>query len=188
MGTATNVFGGPAEVFVGPVGSVEPAPGTLDTLDAAWRSVGWTSGGVRQVANAEFTEYEVDQVPEPVGYRLRKRTTTVATTMAEATLDNMAVAQNQAAGTITGTEAAGRSYEAAADDMTAEPDYTAVLLRGPGPNGRTRVAVYRRCLSVESVQTENSKTEQSGIPVTWAATRVSSSVRAVKIMEGPDPA
>lgn len=186
-GTPSNVFGGPVEVFTAPVGTVEPDAATLDTLDTAWKSAGFTTGGVRQNVAVEYTRYEVDQVPMPVGHRIRSRTITVATTMAEATLENMARAQAQAATQVTAS-GTGKAYELAADDVTAEPEYSAVLLRGPGPNGRTRVAVYRRCLPVEGVQTESTKTDATGLPVTWEAAYVSPSVRPFRVLESADPA
>lgn len=183
-GVPTNVFGGPVEVFVSPFGTLEPtAAGGV--LDVAWRSVGFTTGGVRQNTNVEYAVYEVDQVPQPVGRRIRSRTVTVATTLAEATLDNMALAMAQAADTVT-SSAGGTTFEPAADDVLAEPDYSAVLLRGPGPNGRTRDVIYRRCLPVEAVQVENNKTEAQGVPVTWAADYVSQSIRYMKVMETAD--
>lgn len=186
-GVPTNVFGGPVEVFVGPVGAVEPTADALDTLDAAWKSPGFTTGGVRQTVGVEYTSYEVDQVPMPVGHRIRSRSVTVATTLAEGTLSNMALAQGQAA-TQVSVSGTGEQYELAADDVTAEPDYSAILLRGPGPNGRTRVAVYRRCLPVEGVQTESNKTDATGVPVTWSASYVSESVRPFRVIESDDPA
>ena len=185
-GTPTNVFGGPVEVFVGPVGATEPSADTLDTLDVAWKPTGFTTGGVRQNVSAEYATYEVDQVTMPVGHRIRSRSITVATTLAEATLDNMALAQAQAASQVT-TSGTGKSYEMAADDVTASPDYSAVLLRGPGPNGRTRVAVYRKCLPTESVQTESNKTDATGVPVTWTACYVSESIRPFRVIESADP-
>jgi hypothetical protein len=187
VGVPTNVFGGPVEVWVGPVGATEPTADDLDTLDVAWKTPGFTTGGVRQTVNRELTAYEVDQVPMPVGYRLRSRSITVATTLAEGTLDNMALAQGEATSQVT-TSGTGKSYELAPDDVTAEPLYSAVLLRGPGPNGKTRVAVYRKCLPAEGVQTENNKTDATGIPVTWNACHVSDSVRPFRIIESPDPA
>lgn len=186
-GTPTNVFGGPVEVFVGPFGATEPDPATLDTLDVAWKPVGFTTGGVRQNVAVEYTRYMVDQVPMAVGHRINSRTITVATAMAEATLDNMAMAMGQAAAQVA-VSGTGKTFELAADDPTTGPDYAAVLLRGPGPNGRTRVAVYRRCLTVEGVQQENSRTDATGLPVTWEAAYVSPTVRPFRVIESPDPA
>lgn len=186
-GVPTNVFGGPVEVFVGPFGTVEPTADTLDTLDVAFKSVGFTTGGVRQNMAVEYTAYEVDQVTMPVGHRIRSRALSVATTMAENTLENMAMVQGQAASQVT-TSGTGQQYELADDDVTAAPDYSAVLLRGPGPNGRTRVVVYRKCLPAEGVQQESNKTDATGLPVTWNACYVSSAVKPFRVIEGPDPA
>ena len=181
-----NLIAGPATVHVALEGATEPAD-ALVAMGAGWRDLGGTTGGVRQIVNREIFNLEVDQIPEPVGARVTNRGAQVATTMAEATLENWAIAMGELETAVVSSgvapAAVTETLEPTEIDPTGEPTYVAVCITGPGPDGKTRRVILRRVLSTESIESQNSKTEQTGIPVTFTAYRVSDSVRAMKMMD-----
>lgn len=166
--TPFNVFSGPADGWIGNFGVTEPtdaeaAPGV------GWTSWGATDGGTTATITQTYFEHMVDQVDIAVGARRTVLGITVATTMAEPTLANMRRALNQ-------VTSASTKLGISADHSNAEPNYAAVLLQGPGPNGAPRLLVVRKVLSVENVGYDNKKDAKTGIPVTWKGFYVSSSL------------
>ena len=182
MGVTTrNIFSGPATVHVGIEGVTEPAD-ALAAMPAGWRDIGGTTGGARLSVNLEYFDLQVDQVPESVGKQITNRTSTVATTMAEPTLANWAAAINELAAAVV---TAGDTDTLEPSELVpgADPNYVAVCLTGPGPDGKRRRFILRRALSTESIESQHSKTEQTGIPVTWTGHYVSPSVRPFVMMD-----
>ena len=105
-GTAANILVGAAAIFVGdPVTAKVPAPETglayTETLsDGAattdpgygWRNVGYTSNGLELQFAPEFGEVQVDQILDVAKMFKSGMTVTLNTSMAEATLENLAFA------------------------------------------------------------------------------------------------
>src|SRR5690606_26680444 len=92
----------------------------------------------------EYAVLSVDQVVYEIERRRTGRVLTIKTSLAEATLENLAHAINNtapAAGVLT-----------ADDGLTAfAPAYKAVLLDGIAPGGFRRRIILRKCLSTDSV-------------------------------------
>lgn len=175
--TPANVFSGPADVWHGLFGSAEPtgagtAPGT------GWTNVGATDGGTTATIIQTYFDHEVDQVDIPVGAQRTKLAITAATTMAESTLANLRRALNQAISAAT-------KLEISADHANAQPNYSAVLMQGPGPAGAPRLFIVRKVLSTANVAYDNKKGAVTGIPVTFAGYYISSSIAPFVIDDTP---
>lgn len=173
--TVSQLMQGPAELFAGLFGATEPTHATATiTSPTPWRDLGGTDGGVRQVMGMTFSNMEVDQIAMPVGARKVGMMVQIATTLAEATLENYRTALNDAAGT-------GDTYEPDAEITNAEPNYSAVLLRGTKPGGGKRLVIIRRALVTENVESAWTKDSKTVIPVTFTGYYVSSSIKPYKI-------
>lgn len=177
--TVTNLLQGPAQMLVSPFGTTEPA--NADVAPAVgWVDVGGTDGGARLVVGQTYSKMSVDQIALEVGARLVGQVITVATSMAEATLENLKTAFNQPAG-------AGTTFELTSQIGNAEPNYKAVMLVGQKPGGGNRLIIIRRALSTENVELAWKKDDKTMIPVTFSGFYVSSSIGAIKIDETPGP-
>lgn len=94
----SNLLMGPAELFAGPFGAVEPALATA-TIPPVFRDLGGTDGGATLTMSQTYTPMTVDQVAMAVGARLTEQGVRVSTSLAESTLANLRLALNQGAGT-----------------------------------------------------------------------------------------
>lgn len=171
--TSTNLIQGPAVVYFGDFGTTEPV--TIDEEPGTgWADVGGTKDGVTLEINDSYTVLDVDQIVYEVGRRRTGRVVTVATQLAEATLENLARA-------ISNTAPAANVLEG--DDGLAafQPDYGALLIDGLAPGGFRRRITLRKTLATESVGTAYKKDAQTLIPVTWTLHWVSPSIRPFKI-------
>lgn len=174
----SNLIQGPAEVYVGAFGAAEPATPMAEVDEEVWRFLGATDGGATLNVETEWSDLIVDQLVEVAERRLVGRNSSIATSLAEATLANMAVALNADAPTTTGnvTEltVAGGGLEA------FKPNYFAVLLRGASPNGGQREVIIRKALSTESVESAYTKDGKTLIPVTFRSHYVSKSIASMR--------
>lgn len=170
--TSTNLIQGPATLYVGVFGATEPL--TVGTApDAAWTDVGGTRDGVELSINDEYAVLEVDQLIYEVGRRRTKRTVTVKTSLAEATLANLARAI---------ANSAPVSNVLTGDDGLAAfaPAYGALLIDGIAPGGFRRRITVRKTLPTDSVATGYKKDGMTLIPVTWTLHWVSASISPFK--------
>lgn len=183
--TATNLIAGPAHLWVAVFGSPEPA-GPLAAPAAPWRDVGGTQGGVRLVADRTFFELEVDQVIQRVGSVPTKEDFSIATSLAEGTLENFALALNEVESAIQdGTDS--RYLELGGTTPGGTPNYIAVLLDGLAPDGKRRRVTLRKALSTASVEQAYQKSGQTLIPVTLTGHYVSPSVRPIRVEDEAPP-
>lgn len=177
--TTSNLIQGPATVYVGPFG--EPEPASIAATPAGnWVDVGGTKEGLELAIADEYAELEVDQLIMTPERRRTKRTVTAQTTMAEATLDNLARAINE---TLPGAA----RFELTDGLDGFRPAYQAIIVDGLAPGGRRRRVILRKVLGTDSVATAYKKADQTVIPVTFTAHYVSSSIRAVAIEDEPEP-
>lgn len=190
--TATNLLGGAGELYFGAFGAVEPAdtvvPAALD--DGVWEDAGGTDGGVTMNVDRDFFDLRADQIFDPAGTRQTNRTTTLNTSLAEITLENLARAWGEDPGSITTGGTAGtawRALEHAENDSAEEPNYHALIFRGWAPNHKRRLIIARKVLSVAAVGTAFQKGEQTFIPVSFKCFYVSSSIRPIKVVESAAP-
>ncbi len=171
--TSTNLIQGPAVVYHGIFGATEPA-----TIDAApgvgWTDVGGTKEGVELTVADEYAVLDVDQIIYEIARRRTKRVVTVKTSLAEATLENLARSiANSApvAGVLEG------------DDGVAAfaPDYGALLVDGIAPGGFRRRIILRKTLPTDSVGMAYKKDGQTLLPVTWTLHWVSASIAPFRV-------
>lgn len=166
--TSTNLIQGPATLYLAPFGTAEPV--AFAAPAAAWVDVGGTKDGSELGVADEYAVLTVDQVIYEIERRRTGRVLTIKTSMAEATLENLAKAINNtapAAGILTGD-----------DGLTAfNPSYQAALLDGIAPGGFKRRIILRKCLSTDSVAMAYKKDGQTLIPVTFTGHWVSSTIR-----------
>ena len=170
---STNLIQGPATVYVAPFGTADPA--TIATAPAAaWVDVGGTKGGLELNISSEFATLTVDQIVDIIESRRTGREVTVKTTLAEATLANIANA-------IANDAPVAHVLEL--DDGLAafKPAYSAILVDGIAPGGFRRRIIVRKTLPTDAVGIGYKKDDQTVVPVTWKLHWVSTVIRALKI-------
>ena len=166
--TSTNLIQGPAVVYSAVFGAVEPA--TVATVPAvAWTDVGGTKDGVELTVADEYAVLDVDQIIYEIARRRTKRVVSVKTSLAEATLANLALA-------IASTAPVANVLNA--DDGLAAfaPAYGALLIDGIAPGGFRRRVIIRKTLPTDSVGMAYKKDGQTLLPVTWTLHWVSASI------------
>lgn len=171
--TSTNLIQGPATVYVAPFGTADPA--TIATAPAAsWADVGGTKGGLELNVSSEFATLTVDQIVDIIESRRTGREVTVKTTLAEATLQNIAQAIANAAPVANVLEL---------DDGLAafKPAYSAILIDGIAPGGYRRRIIVRKTLPTDAVGIGYKKDDQTVVPVTWKLHWVSTAIKSLKI-------
>lgn len=187
--SASNLLVGPATLWTGAFGATEPADTAVATALSTppWTDMGGTDGGVTITASREYFRLRVDQVVESPGRRLTELDVTLATNLAEPTLENMKTALAEAAGPITTGGTGPTGYAAmdigGPDEPGAEPTYLAVIMRGRAPQGRRRLVIVRKALSTEEVELAYQKDDQTFVPVTFGAHWVSASIKSVHIVD-----
>ena len=100
--TVANLIQGPGILYKGTaytgsyVTTAEPADSAVNTTpqSSAWTDVGGTSDGVNIEIGREYAELAVDQVVDIPDRRLTKREFSLATNLAEATIENLALVSN----------------------------------------------------------------------------------------------
>lgn len=177
--TITNLIQGPARLLIGDVGATEPT--YADSADGVgFTDLGGTQDGVTLTVDLTFAELSVDQLVDVPGQTLVKRMAKIATNLAEATLENWALALNDA-------DPVSSAFEPTYGSGAFTPTYKALLLRGIGPNGGPRDVVLRRALQIGSPGSAYKKDGQTLIPVEFSAHYVSSVIAPFKINEALDP-
>jgi hypothetical protein len=181
--TATNLTMGPGTLYHGAEGATEPALADVGTPPPApdFTDVGGTNDGVTLAVEQEYTELTVDQIVDRVGSRLTNRTMTIATNLAEPTLENLSFALNGGGTVATGT--GYKSFEPANDTSATQPTYSKLIFDGIAPGGGNRRVIGRRMLSTENVEFAYSKDEQTVFSVTFTAHFVSASVPPFAIVD-----
>ena len=171
--TSTNLIQGPATVYVGNFGATEPA--TIATAPGVgWTDVGGTTGGLELNIANEYSNLTVDQIVDVIESRRTGREVTAKTTMAEATLENIARA-------IANTAPAAGVLDLDSGISAFAPDYSAILIDGIAPGGFRRRIIVRKTLPTDAVGVSYKKDEQTVVPVTWKLHWVSTSIVPMKI-------
>lgn len=180
---ASNLTLGPGTLYRGAEGATEPLETAVATApdSGAWTDVGATSDGVTLSLELEYTEMTVDQSVDRIGSRLTARTMTLATNLAEVTLENLSFALN-AGGTIS-TGTGYKSFEPANDTSATQPTYSALIFDGIAPGGGNRRVVGRRMLSTENVEFAYTKDEMTVYSVTFTAHYVDGSTPPFQIVD-----
>jgi hypothetical protein len=180
--TTSNLLLGPATLYQGTFGATEPAETAVNSTPqaSAWTDMGGTMDGVKLTIDQTYTALEVDQIVDRAGSRLTKRDMAVETSLAEATLENLAVAMNS------GTAASGAGYKSLEPNFASsatQPNYTALLFDGWGANSFRRRVIVRKTLSTDSVEMAYTKDKQTVFKVKFSAHYVSSVIAPFHITE-----
>lgn len=180
--TTTNLVQGPATLYKGDFGATEPADTAVNTAPpaSAWTDLGGTQDGVKLVIDQTYVELEVDQITLRVGSRRTKQDFTIETSLAEATLENLAIVLNG------GTAASGSGYKSFDPDVSSsanQPDYFAIILDGLAPEQLTRRVIGRRMLNIDSVEQAYTKDKMTLIPAKFAGHYVSEGIKPFHIVD-----
>lgn len=182
--TATNIVQGPATMYTGAFGAIEPLDTAVNSVPAssAWTDVGGTNDGVKMSIDQTYVELEVDQIVDRVGSRLTKRDFTISTTLAEPTLTNLSLVLNG------GTAASGSGYssfEPSFASSATQPTYKALLFDGwaPGNGEFTRRAIVRKVLSVKATELAYTKDKMTVFAAEFAGHYVSASIAPLHVVD-----
>lgn len=185
--TTTNLVLGPATLYTGLFGAVEPLDASVNSAPAAsaWTDIGGTMGGLTVSIDQTYTELQVDQIVDSVGRRLTKREFSVATQMAEPTLNNLSAALNGSTATSGATQNGGTysTLEPLFATSATQPTYIALLIDGFSPNSLRRRSIVRKALSTAKVDAVNAKDKQTAFTVTWNGHFVSPSIAPIHVVD-----
>ena len=183
--TVTNLIQGPGTLYKGAyseTGAAEPANEAVNTTPqaSAWTDVGGTQDGVNLEIGREYSELEVDQIVDIPGRRLTKREFTLTTNLAEPTLENLAMLNNDTAPT---TGSGFKYHEPSFTGSELQPTYIALIFDGYSPSGYRRRVIGRRMLSIDPITFAYKKDEQTVFSAKWAGHYVSSTLAPYKIVD-----
>jgi len=188
--TVTNLIQGPATLYKGTqyTGSYDQAPEPGDTSinttpsGTAWSDLGGTQDGVNLEIAREYAELEVDQLVDVPERRLTKREFSIATNLAEATIENLALTLNEATATVT-TGSGFKTFVPTTTTSATQPTYVPILLDGYAPSQNRRRVIGRRMLSIDPVSTTYRKDGQTMWNARWAGHYVSSTLAPFKVID-----
>jgi hypothetical protein len=180
--TTSNLIMGPGTLYFGDFGATEPADSAVASAPSAstWTDVGGTIGGVTLAVVQEYAEFEVDQLVDTPERRITKRETSLATSLAETTLENLVLSLN--GGTVTAS-AGYSTYDPDTTTSVTQPDYHALLFDGFAPSSLRRRVLARKVLSIEGVEAPYKKDEQTVFPVKFANHFVSAAIKPMRIVD-----
>ena len=182
---------GPANLYFGAFGSVEPAYGVLTGTpsSAVWTDVGAIADGTSVLLEVDqtYTEISAEQTIDPLGARLTKRTIQVTASLEEVTLANMTLAMNGL--TSINPQATYSVLDPVTGSAQSQPVYTALIIDGWAPTAGTtetscrRRIVIRKCLSNSKVDIEYEKSKPSLFACVWTAYYVSGTITPFEIID-----
>lgn len=143
MGTPSNVDIGPGEIWVAPAGTTMPTDATTG-LDADFRDVGYTDGGVTFNYGITVEGVTVDQELEAIRQETTSRNASITVPLAEATQKNLAMALN------VGADVASGAFEP--PDLGDEVRIIIVFEAASGARW-----LFRQCLNAGSISLTNAK-------------------------------
>lgn len=176
---AENIIFGAARLYIGAFGATEPATIDAEIDPAQFIDVGATTEGVKFTYEPEFADIAIDQVYGAVGARKIGHTMGLATVFSEGTLENFETLLGGGTITVNGTE---RSFELASLTGGA-PEYLAIIAEGPGPKGKKRRLIARKCLATGTLEFGWMKDEQSGLTAEFTVYETGTDVRALRIVD-----
>ena len=185
-GTSTNIIVGAAALFVADSTlntttnaipsfvSTESYKSTL-SADPDYTNVGYTMNGIELQFQPDFGEVQVDQVLDVAKLYKQGMQVNLATTFAEATLENLLLATAGQDSDLTGSKSTsnGRVLNLSAGDIGECPVERGIVAVGPGTgdcedSGNVeRVYVAYRALSIENVTVSAKRDEASMFEVSF---------------------
>lgn len=187
--TATNIIAGPATLWRADFGATEPLDTAVATaIGAPFEDLGGTDDGVTLNSETEWFSKRMDQTLIAPGSIPTSLEMSVATNLTEGTLENLALYFNIAESDIDSGGTGGtawRALDVGNLDPGAEPNYSAIIMRGRGVGngGKMRNFIMRKCLSVESLESAYKKDDQWLLPVTFKLHWVSASIAPMRIVD-----
>lgn len=173
--TATNLIQGPATIYAGTFGATEPTT-IADAFGVGWTDLGGTKDGIKLSIEQTFADLTVDQVVDIIARRRTGRTMSIATSLAEATLENLARVLSNTAPTAGSLDLD--------NGLTAfSPAYGAVAFDGIAPGGFRRRVILRKTLATGNVEMAYTKDGQTVLPASFMGHWVSSSIAPIKIQD-----
>lgn len=200
MATKKNIIIGAAMLFLGPAGIIKPAlvngtryggaAGSGATLTPAtatgttsgtgsavtdWKEVGYTQDGLEVTTDPTWDEVEVDQLLDSAKIFKSGMSVSIATTFAEATLENLLIAWGQLSGSASSVGVFETEAGIEAGSLGSAPVERGLIAIGnavekAGTNNYgERVYHAYRVLSVESSSHTLARSEATTIPVTFRA-------------------
>lgn len=185
-GTSTNIIVGAAALFIADttldtVTNTIPAFGAdesyRDTLsdDSDFTNIGYTMNGLELQFQPDFGEVTVDQVLDVAKLYKQGMQVNLATTFAEATLENLLLATAGSSSDLSGTKAssAGQTLTLSAGNIGECPVERGIVAVGPGTGDCEdsatveRVYVGYRALSIENVTVSAKRDEASMFEVSF---------------------
>ena len=183
-GTSTNIIVGAAALFVADttldaasLTAFESAKSFKDTLtnDADYTNVGYTSNGLELQFQPDFGEVQVDQILDVAKLYKQGMQVSLATSFAEATLENLLLALAYKDSKLTGTKSTsgGRVLDLSAGDIGECPVERGLVAVGPGTGDCVdsttieRVYTAYRALSIENVTVSAKRDEASMFAVNF---------------------
>ena len=184
--TVTNLLQGPGTLYYGDYSATaanEPDNTAINVAPAAsaWTDLGGTQDGVTMEVAREYANLAVDQIIDTPDRRQTTREFSLATNLAEITLENLARASNEDETVNVTTGAGWKQYEP--DENPFIPRFFACIFDGYAPSNLRRRVFGRRMLCIDPIQTAHKKDSQQLYTVKFAAHYVSSTVRPYKIVD-----
>ena len=184
-----NICQGPATLYTGAFGTTEPADSAVTSPPGGgWTDVGIIADGTAVLMEMDLTygDQGADQLVDPVGARLTKRTIQVTASLAEATLANMQIALNQLA-TI-GVNTGYSTLDPLTTGSSTQPTYTALIIDGWAPTLSTGAAarrriIVRKTLTASKLALEYEKSKAAVFACTFSAYYVSASIGLFHVVD-----
>ena len=187
-GTSSDIIVGAAALFTadstltpGTVPAFVSTQSYKETLSntaniaAGIENVGYTSNGIEITFQPDFGEVQVDQILDVAKLYKQGMQVTLATSFAEATLENLLFSIAGQSDDLSGTKttSAGRTLNLASGDIGECPVERALIAVGPGTgdcedsSSVERVYVAYRALSIENVTVSEKRDTETMFDVTF---------------------
>ena len=173
--TATNLIQGPATIYAAVFGATEPAT-IADAFGVGWTDLGGTKDGIKLSIEQSYADLTVDQIIDVPARRRTGRTVSITTTLAEATLENLARV-------ISNTAPVSNALELDNGLSAFSPAYGAIAFDGIAPGGFRRRVILRKTLATGNVEMAYTKDGQTVLPATFMGHWVSSSIAMLKTQD-----
>jgi hypothetical protein len=179
MADKKNIIVGAARVWIGTAAAAKPAFVAATSYNVTlagatgWRDAGYTQEGVEFSNEPEFGDVEVDQLLDSARIHKTSQRNTIATTFAEATLENLLVVWGQQDGTLSGASNASQVLTVVSGALGEAPLERQLIVVGNGRENPTtgfyneRTYHFSRALSVESSSFAQRRSEATVFPVTF---------------------
>lgn len=183
-----NLVQGPATLYYGNFGAVEPADSAVANPpnSAVWTDFGATQGGVTFNLDQTYVDLIVDQLVDPVGARLTARKIQCVAMLNEATVSNMYVVMNYLANL--NVQSNFTTLDPQTTNSATQPTYTALIIDGwaptlPSGGAARRRIILRKTLADTKLAVKYDKPNRAEYNVTWGSYYISGSIAPFHICD-----